>query len=751
MITMPLPKPNKGESKEDFVSRFMSSDAMEKEFPNDKKRLGVAHSQFSEGHSSDHGEHKKKKKKQMFKEKSCMIRGIELKSDDSTGEYYALGMIATTHIDPTVTDSMDTTGDKVTKPTLDVWCDQINSENPEVNKASYHHKRERKVVGRGVPEAKVILLPDGEYGLQVPTHINKTWDGKDNLIYEINHGFVDGYSIEFFTNYNSTTHKERINGQDIRIIGPETKLMGWGFASRPVNPNAAITEFGFKELIDQENKEGKPMTEKQENQKKVEAEEKEKIEKEAQETKEKEAAEKRATEIKEAAEKLNAPTPEEMKEYREYKAKTSLEEKEKQVEKSIAIGVKEAIEKLDIKELVLQNKGGDSEELSLEVKEFNEIVKGDEKGKKVEISLKEQFMRAGRVAWTNGMWERKSLLPVQGREYKNFKTNGRLIECKGLGLTTNQNSDVDYLLSSAELRDLFDPVIYNAINQAVLTWNILEKDDKSQQGINQVQFTLKTAANTSAAHYTGNSVTTGVVTRLKYQTKFKKIQVGVSVDGDMIAAARGGPVGDVFAQEVLDSTMDMIAVVNTSLYAEVGLESAAAIIGFEYITDSAGNTSLYSLTRTSANKLQADSASDNYINGNAADISMANQRAAIRHCVIDGSKKNRLVFFTHPVQGDKIRGQWDDVQRRMSSRDSRLGFETDLFIDGVPVFEDKDCNTDDWFLVDLDSHRVAIWVPPTIEALGKSDDSQKAFVKMYYATYSRYPRRMVQIYNNSTS
>jgi len=194
-----------------------------------------------------------------------------------------------------------------------------------------------------------------------------------------------------------------------------------------------------------------------------------------------------------------------------------------------------------------------------------------------------------------------------------------------------------------------------------------------------------------------------------------------------------------------------LAVLNTALFAEVGLETASAIIGFEYLTDSAGNTTLYSLTRSSTNKLSPDTATDTYINGSSADISMSNLRAGMRQAVTEGAKRSNLVWVTHPIQADKLRGQFDDIRRLLTSRDTDFGFSTDLFVDGVPVFEDKDCNTDDWFLVDLETHRVAIWVPPTLEKLGKTADSEDAFIKMYLATYNRAPRRMVQIYGNATS
>lgn len=41
---MPVPKPRKGESRSDYVSRFMANEAMRKEFPKQAQRSAVAHS-----------------------------------------------------------------------------------------------------------------------------------------------------------------------------------------------------------------------------------------------------------------------------------------------------------------------------------------------------------------------------------------------------------------------------------------------------------------------------------------------------------------------------------------------------------------------------------------------------------------------------------------------------------------------------------------------------------------------------------
>ncbi len=461
------------------------------------------------------------------------------------------------------------------------------------------------------------------------------------------------------------------------------------------------------------------------------------IEEKVEETKP-EAEEKPAEEVVE--EKVEEPVEEKPA---EEKPKEEVEEKE--LVNDITKKVIERINKMEVKEKVLKPQAEKVEvEVPLEIKEFKEIFDTEKN-----IELKEQFLRAGKLADAMGLLA-KGTSSVLTREYKNFGTNGSKLEYKGLGITTNA-VDSTYTQSSAELQDVYDPIIYNALNEKTVFWNILAKDDYSNKGNNQVQFVLKTAANTTAAFYDGNSVATANTTRAKYQTKFKKVQVGVSVDGDMIAAARGGPIGDVFALEVQDSVAAMLSVVNAALFAEAGAETSVSPIGLEYITDSAGNTTLYGITRSSTNKLAPDSAGDTYINQSSTIVSMGNLRAAYEHCVTDGSNKSDLIFVTSPTQGILMRGKMDDARRYMTDRDTRFGFATDLFIDGIPVFEDKDCNTDDWFCVDMKAHRVAIWVPPTIEKLGKTDDSEGAFIKMYFATYNTAPRRMVQIYGCATS
>jgi len=562
-----MPKPTEGESQKDFVSRCIPIVMDEGTAGDNKQAAAICYSIW--------------KKAKGLKESTrlCLVRGLEYKEIE--GELIVNGLIATSHVDEV--------GDKVPKITLDAWANDINSGLPLANKASYHHDRgDPKVVGRGQEgTAKVMQLPDGEYGLYVQTHVNKTWAGYDDLVYELDNKFIDGFSIEYCTNDGKTTHTEWIGDKSVRILGPDTELNGWGFASRAINPNAIVMDFDFKEVLKRNTEvlsmeKDKATQEEKEKKAQLEKENKEQLEKEKKEKEIKETAADEDEEEESEGDKEDLKEKDEFKEFMQYKEFKKKKMGEKEFQDKVAGIVKD----LQVKEKVLQEKAKQVEEkeLPIEVKEFKEIFDG-----KKTIDVKEQFRRASAVADKYGLWE-KPTGKAELREFKNFGIINNKLEYKSLGMTTNQNSDTDYLQSSAELQDVYDPVIYNALNQATVTWNVLRKEDNSTKGNNQVQFVLKTAANASAMFYTGNGVNTGNVTRLKYQTKFKKVQVGVSVDGDMLAASRGGPIGDVFAKEVEDSTMDMLAVVNAALFAEVGAETAAGCIGFEYITDSAGNT-----------------------------------------------------------------------------------------------------------------------------------------------------------------
>ena len=668
-----------------------------------------------------------------------------IKTKELDDDFIIGGFIATTHLDSGFPDGTgNLIRDRIDKQTLELWANEMNEGVPRANKVTIRHDRDDPIVAgaaiRG--SAKIMELQDGEFGLYVDSNLDQTHDDFSVTKHRLDVGTYDSFSIEFTIDEESYT---TINHEDYieRHLLPSSELHGYTIASRPMNEHAV--------RIKESNKEKK-----EDNVKMVEQEilEKEKEKKEEEEITEEVPQEEEKQEESKMEEDTQSISKKEFDRFQKFINMEQMQKKEeerKELRKDMMKEIKEEFKAIEVQNKAQLNTSKDILE-SKEMTEYKEMFNKD-----AGYSVNEMFKKAGKIADKMGLANSNEMFTKVSRrtDFSKFEIKNNKLSFKGLGLTTNQNTDTDYLLSSAELADIFDPVIYTALNQSTVTWNILAKDDFSTKGNNQVQFTVKTAANTTAAAYTGNAVSLGNATRLKVMTKFKKYAVGVQVDGDMIAAARGGPLGDVFAEEVRESTIDMMSVINQALFAEVGLETAAGVIGFEYISDSAGNTTLYSLTRSSTTLsanvfLSPSSAADTYINGSSQDITLANLRGAKRQALKEGANIGNLVFVTDHIQGDKFRGIYDAAQRSMPTS-SRFGFEGRPEFDGVPIFEDKDCNDDDWWLVDLETHRVAIWVPPTLEMLGKDSDSEKGFIKTYFATYNRYPRRLVQIYANATS
>jgi len=666
------------------------------------------------------------------------VYGLEIK--ELQDSYVIGGIIATTHI--------DSVNDKIMKETLEKWAKEINDGSPRANKLSYHHDRtDPKVVGVGLKgSAKVITLPNNEYGLYVESELNKTHELFKDIVYEKEKGMIDSFSIEYDASKGSLFRE--LAGLEVRILTPETDLYGYTLASRPINEHAIM----IKEIM---TKEVKPMAEEVKEQAPVQAET---VAAPAPIVEEKQDMMTCPECGKKVAKGKKCPECGAMMEKpakKEDIVDTKTESKEIDVKEVVSKVLeskefKEAVDNLKIENKVILNKEGERM-VKIEEKEYMDALKNKET-----VSVDEQFKRAAKYADSRGLIQRfvvnkEAGRVAESREFKNFSTNGRKLEYKNLGVTTNQNTDIDYLLSAAELADVFDPVIYNALNEKANFFNVLAKDDYSQKGNNQVQFTLKTDVNTTAAAYTGNSIVTGNATRLKMQTKFKKYQAGIAVDGDMIAAAKGGPIGDVFAQEVKDATETLLSVINAALFGTAGAETAADVIGLSYISRAATYTTLYNLTRSVANKLTADTVGDTYINASSANVTLAQLRQAIRGCLKDGSNRNDLLIVCDPIQEDKIKELFDDQLRYMSPKESRFGFETQLYIDGVPVLTDKDCPDASIFVVDMAAHRLGIWVPPTLEMLGKRSDSEEGFVKTYLAVYNRAPRRLYEIYGLATT
>jgi len=637
------------------------------------------------------------------KEIHCFSNFIELKEED--GEFYSYGFAATTHPDRATNGKYK--GDILTKNAVSKIVNDINSRsNLVADLVSYRHDwvKEKNPnlppVGKAV-QAELKPMDNGHFGAWVKTHHNKVHPKFSDVKYEVEKGYLPGYSIEYEAKKTSDV---RLGKDNYRMID-DLDLYGYGLASGRLiaNPQAAIEGFTYKEITDsiQNNNEVTKME----------------------------------TEIKEVV----SPAVKEIdaKEYEAFQKFKEFELKEKQKEEMKAM-VKEALASV-LPEIKVKMNNATENQMSglVEFKEWSEI---DNK----EISVKEAFSRATALAIKTGAidkwWNGQSWNGSTPKEFKTTGFDGSKIEIKtSLAKTTNRSSDTDYLQSGAELSDIYAPAITKMLNQRTTYWSLLPKVDFS--GREAISWRAENVANTSAgAVAEGAPIQTGNTTRQKLREQFKYYTAGVQVTGQMIESAKSG-IGDVFAAEVEAATRALLSTMNVALFGISGAFTDYAFLGLEYISASSTYTTLYGLTRSTTNLLGASGSE--FAAQSSAPISKPTLRTAIRTLEINGADRNGLVFVCHPLQRDLILALLDDAQRFMTS--AQIGFVGLPMFDGVPIYTDKDANNDDIFLVNFGENgvRLGVQVPVQYEDLAKNDDGRKGFLKFYGNQYALAPKQSV--------
>lgn len=641
--------------------------------------------------------------------KTSATEGIELKEEKE--ETFVEGFIATTH--------PDRVKDIIPKSTIKKIVDKINSQDirSDANSVSWHHDRNDPCLVARAVHAELKPMNDGNWGAFTTVQLNKEHPDFEKQKYEIQNKFVNGFSIEYETN---KSHPLMVNGEEFRSLD-DIELRGFGFASPRIiaNPEAVIVSVEDKELDYKEIMPigGTTMTE--------------------QIVEQKEVTTQPVAEVKEMPKSRVEVDKKEYEEFMKYQMfqnenKRQLEIKEL-VKKELASIMPELKPTLPVenKEMIECK----------EMKEWKEMLDSNKN-----LGVKEAFNRAKALATKQGLFDKgtfstKTFSNPFESERMSFKSgglNGEKIEVKALETDTNKSTDTDYLQSAAELSDVYAPAIQNLLNQSTTLWAKLPKDNFSTY--QAIQWRAENVANTSAgAYFEGAAITKGNTTREKLTEHFKYYSVGVQVTGQMIASARGG-VGDIFNIEVEAATRALLSVMNTALFAEKGAFTDEEFLGMEYIADSAGNTTLYGLTRSTTNLLGASGSE--YAAQSSAAITRDTLRAAIENQVVNGCDKNAMFFVCHPRQVRMIIRECLDSWQQLD-KSARAGFEGSLVFDGVPIFEDKDCNTDDIYLVDPTYLRIGVQVPVTYEKLAQSDDSQSGFLKFYGNLYATAPKKAV--------
>ncbi|KKN53835.1 hypothetical protein LCGC14_0598610 [marine sediment metagenome] len=659
---------------------------------------------------------------------------IDLK--EIQGEYHSKGYIATTH--------KDSVGDIIQKETMDQWADDINSaDNSTADNVSIHHKREDlNLAGRGEKSARVEQLDDGEYGLFVDTHHNKTHPDFADTVYQIDNDFLTHYSIEFDTHDESSTSRENVGGDWVRYIEPGTDLVGYGLASprTVVNENTQIQEHGYKELIHfkEKHSEGKKMQKKEE-----------KPAEEAPTEEPKDAPKEEPT--KEAPkEEKKEDTPEEKKDEKPAEGKEDIKELKETIRKEVIADLKETVEKkkpiivnkekIEKKEMELKELNDFKEAMTKEPTATNYKERAYEQSKILELQWKEASNLHSALdkksAWIGGS-QNSTSSPFEIKEgkiqFKTLTTDSNYVGAQ----TTYWDALDNYEQTPAELNDIYGPVIINQLNEETTAWNLLPKDNMS--GASAIRFRARTAEGGSnppgSVAYGSTPNWTRYAVRRKFNLNFVTYKADVAVEFEEIELARAaGGIGDIYADEIKWATSKLMSNINVDLLTSSTTPSESEPYTFEQTIKTTGNLYGKSVQASGYTTLAAAGVDD----VDSAPITLEKMRAMIDAVRIKGAKITDIAFITSYTQRRKVITQYQAIQRSFPTS-ARIGFEGQVEIDGVPIYPDKDANADDLWLVDLTHMRVGVKKAATYVEFGLTELKRKGIIWMMVNLYNTNP------------
>lgn len=677
----------------------------------------------------------KDSKKSKKETKHCFVP-ISFKEDDS--EFYSEGYVASTHPDRAADDELGVDGDILSKNVIHQIVDYINdgvattSSIGSTRAVSLGHDwiREQDAdklpAGMAVPPAEIKETEDGHYGAHVKTHHNKNHPKYDQIIYDVKHGYLPGYSIE----YNPGEYDIiEINNKHYRFLKTITNFVGYAFADarKIANPAALISGFGYKEIEDKFKEDNNKMGDEkpiEEPKPEVEVEKKE----EAMTT------EKPKEEV--TKEDVIEETPEE---------ESGEEPEEKQIKK-IVTQIKESKEFKD----ALKSVKVDSKVINTGLKEDN-TMKDTFCIKELNEALKEKDV------WQfNSIVEQEKLIDKAMEEPKSYQSRNSSLNVKCIGkglkimgglqvkgtLDTGDNAST-YTQSSVEFADLFAPGIIDTFNNQTNYLGFIRKEQNPGGYFYQWKMIINKdpESNDTFVQRDETSIAKNWSDKNNYQTPLKVARRGVSVT-DFALRYSAQSLGDLFMTEVDTQTKELLNVVDAALFAEVADGTGAACLGLEAVADSAGNGTLYGFTRSTTNRLSPAAAADTYVlvSGNLTEDALRNGITKLR---VAGSQDADIAIVTHPLSKDFILNLLD-TNRRFNTTEASFGFNQKMVasFDGFPIISDHNCNVDAIYVVDQSSGVLVMGMEPRVISLAKVGAATEAYVEMHFAHVYKEPRKI---------
>jgi len=591
----------------------------------------------------------------------------------------------------------------------------------------------KQVAGILKGDAEVVQLEDGHFAVEADFEVNKYLDtvvegqkyNAERVEYEIDNGYISGLSIEYEPETASMKEVELENGT-YRFIDSLTTFAGQAFARARLIANPAA--IAYKEITSQIHKLEEETNMVDETKIEVPIEGAKVEETKIEETK-----------VEETTETKVETTEAKVEEKVEEKSEAEPEAKPEVEQKEIKLSIKELLESKEMKTAIqdaLQVKSKVAKEVKEEKTMENLSIK------EMNAALDKNDVMAFNHAASKILESKELGIAMQGRgvEINNtlqVKANGRKLEIVNR-LETKDVLDTDsnpstYTQNSAELGDIYRPGILDTFNNQINTFGSLRKVDNAGRSnkYGWEIFTTQDAGSDMWVDANDNSVNKENSGKIKLQTEMKVLRKGISVSDYTAYHADPRVIGNLFQLEINKKMGEAMKQINKALFGAVA-DTGSAIMGYEGVANSAAFTTIFGLSRTTANRLAPATATDTYEAIGGA-ITAAKLQGACTKVEIQGANRSDLVIRCNPAMRDKILNLYEDKIRY--STNAIVGFNPSLPIlpFGVPLMADSDCPVDQVYVTDDAVDAIVVSKAPMVTGLAKVSAAESAYVEAYLA------------------
>lgn len=745
-----MPKPNPNESKEDYISRFMSSEEAQKDYPDEKQRLAVANSMW-EKHKGKH------------KETTTFF----VKIKEAQNRYSFIGASTLPdRVSSYLGDGTKIKGEILSKNVLDKFAGYINDTSRlggdygSYRTISLFHNRVRQgdytleEAGYVVPGSAYVKELDeypGNFGLVVDVEVNEKYKppeeyadyDPDKIKYKIDKGVL-GLSIEYLNRPEQEKIVE-VNGDKYRYILDSDDFRGFGFARADLIGNPTTVRIKEQNLAEEIK-----MTET--------INKEELLAKELEETRVK---------LADAEAKL-AEAPSESFNADDFGAKMKeMEAKVKELQTKInleTVKMKETIEE-SFSSTKLQTPAKTKEmEPKAKIKETYDCISNKDWVKFKELVDSQIETKAVQI---------KELLARDGRgfDFERYQTLG--VKCKGnmmVVVPTAKTKDIIDTTDMAESTYYQTNAMFADRYTAGITETFLKEDSllkimpKEQHlgGNDKYQWRLwitygdVDSTNTAAVDPNNTSVARTQRNFEKLETRICEYRDGVEVT-DFTQHHSMAAIGDLLGIEIQRAAEYVTESMNSDLFKAKTDTTASwnGFLGLIGVADSATYTTMYGKTRSATNRL-LDSTTANTYSSTSEAISVSLVRAAYEKVLAHGSRLSDIVIVMHPTQCRRLFDTEDAAIRynvlSMAGAPADWGFSRAILphIDGIPIVRDYRCESssaaaDSFAVVDLSGDKGFVLVvskPLGVRGLAKVGTSESAYVSFWGAAVYKSPRNV---------